>query len=98
MIESSTAQLAQQQAALAAALVASGTPPVGFDPRRLAMASKMLLRQRTHAVLASGPSFTELYGADVERDFAESAQAHPMAPGTTPRADLLSFAKYRQRD
>jgi hypothetical protein len=90
--------LATQQAALAAALVGNGLTPDGFDGERLALASKMLLRKRRHAAVAAWPAFAHGYGPNLERDFAVYAQAHPMAPGTTPREDLLGFAKYLQKE
>jgi hypothetical protein len=89
-----TENLAVQQAALAAALVGNGSPPDGFDTQRIALASRMLVRKRAHAAVASWPAFAQLYGANIERDFAAYAQSHPLTPATTPKQDLLAFAKH----
>src|SRR5882724_11026294 len=88
-----TADLAAQQSALAAALAAKGPVPEGFDVKRVEMASKMLLRKRSHSAASSWPGFAQCYGADFERDFAAFARSNPIPPRATPWDDVLGFAK-----
>ncbi|MFE5703177.1 hypothetical protein [Rhodococcus koreensis] len=83
--------LADRQAALVRALVASGEPPEGFDRSALGIASKALLRKRSgevgecipHVRAACGERFVVLFTA-----WAEGR------PKVSTRADAAAFTAH----
>jgi hypothetical protein len=64
--------LAARQAALVAALVAGGPVPSGFDPERLAVARRALVRKRAGAAAAQWPLLAASLGPDWPAAFAAS--------------------------
>jgi len=65
--------LAARQAELVAALVAGSPDPAGFDPERLAVARRALVRKRAGEVAAVWPVLAASLGSDWPATFADFA-------------------------
>jgi len=73
----SRADLACQQAALVAALVAGADVPAGFDPDRVRATATALLRKRAGEVAAHWPVLAGSYGPLWIREYGRWARARP---------------------
>lgn len=69
--------LAQRQADLVRCLVAGGPVPEGFDPRRLEVTRKALLRKRSGEVARAWPRLAESYGERWHEVFGAWADGRP---------------------
>ncbi len=69
--------LAARQAALVAALVADGPVPAGFDPERLAVARRALVRKRAGAAAVRWPLLAPALGPDWPAAVAASVEGRP---------------------
>lgn len=101
--------LADQQAALVAALVGAAPPPPGFDPHRLRAARGALLRKRAGEVAAAWPLLAASLGAQWSVEFGRWAHGRPPAGSlrdgwdfaltrvalTAPAADELALRRAR---
>ncbi|CAM3828224.1 hypothetical protein [Smaragdicoccus niigatensis] len=81
-------ELAKQQEALVAALVAGGPPPAGFDSLALQATAVALLNKRAGEVAHRAPDLTYQLGAEFAARFREWASSRPK---TTTAADTVSF-------
>jgi hypothetical protein len=72
-------RLAEQQAALVAALVAAGPDPPGFDAARLDAVRRALLVKRASEVAAAWPRLAAAFGAQWTSRFAGWASGRPPA-------------------
>ncbi|MCE5290737.1 MAG: hypothetical protein LLG14_16060 [Nocardiaceae bacterium] len=81
-------ELAKQQEALVAALVAGGPPPAGFDVPALEATVEALLNKRAGEVAHRAPDLKYELGADFAPRFREWASSRPK---TTTAADTVSF-------
>ena len=82
--------LAEDQAALVAALVAGGGPPPGFDTARLDATRAALLRKRAGEVAAAWPVLAASLGPQWPDTFARWAAGRPPAGA---RHDGLALAR-----
>jgi len=89
--------LADQQAALVAALAAEGPVPAGFDPARLRAAAAALAFKRARAVAHAWPSLRAMLGGDVRETFAAYAAVAPLPARGGPLADGRRFARFIAR-
>jgi hypothetical protein len=71
--------LADQQAAIVAALVAGAEVPPGFDTHRVLATSAALLRKRSGEVAAAWPLMAAAYGKSWTATFVAWAAPHPPA-------------------
>ena len=69
--------LGARQAALVAALVADGPVPDGFDPQRLAVARRAMVRKRAAEAAAAWPLLAASLGPDWGATFAASVAGRP---------------------
>ena len=76
-----TTDLAGQQAALVAALTGIGAAPAGFDPVRLEVARKALLRKRSGEVAKSWPLLRAALGPEFLPTFSQWAADRPTSGG-----------------
>ena len=90
-------RLADQQAALLAALVAGGTLPGGFDPADAAATSEALVHKRAAAVAGAEPALARALGAEFSARFAQYAASHPLPRRGGVRADVGAFARTLRR-
>lgn len=73
--------LAERQAELVRALVAGAAVPDGFDPRRVGIARKALLRKRARNVRREWPHLAAEYGDRWEATFSAWADGRPSLGG-----------------
>lgn len=85
--------LAEQQAALMAALVAQASPPPGFDADRVRAAAAALAFKRARAVLQAWPGLRRSLGETYRARFAAYAEAHPIPAVGGPLADGRAFVR-----
>jgi hypothetical protein len=88
------ADLAKQQAALAATLSNRSAPPEGFDAARVGVAARMLLAKRRRAAANAWPAFADAIGGGFASLFNDYARSNPMTAGMTPHGDALRFAQH----
>jgi hypothetical protein len=88
------APLAQQQAALVAALTGQGPLPAGFDAARVRAAADALAFKRARAVAQAWPSVRAMLGADFRASFAAYATTAPLPQHGGPLADGRCFVRY----
>lgn len=81
-------ELANQQEALVAALVAGGPLPPGFDALALQATAEALLNKRAGEVANRAPDLKYELGAEFAPRFREWASSRPK---TTTAADTVSF-------
>ncbi|WP_061298475.1 hypothetical protein [Herbidospora cretacea] len=87
------AQLADQQRALLAALVAGAAPPHGFDAERLRIQASSLIAKRRGLVAALRPDVVRALGQAFGREFHAYASGRPKPQGGS-RADAAAFAEW----
>jgi hypothetical protein len=92
-----TADLAARQAGLVAALVAGGPDPAGFDPDRLAVVRRALLRKRAGEVAAVWPLLAASLGTDWPATFADFAAGRAPAGALRDGWDLARALHRRGR-
>jgi YD repeat-containing protein len=80
--------LAEQQAALVAALVAGGGLPPGFDARKVAAAREALVRKRAGEVAAHWPVLAATLGPQWTVVFGQFAAGRPTAGSLRDGWDL----------
>jgi hypothetical protein len=90
MTERST--LADQQAAIVAALVGGAEVPPGFDPHRVRATSAALLRKRSGEVAAAWPLMAAAYGKSWTATFGAWAALHPPAGSLRDGWDFARWA------
>jgi hypothetical protein len=83
-----TASLAQRQAELVRCLVAGGPVPEGFDPARLEVARKALLRKRSGEVARAWPELAASYGDKWREVFTAWADGKPPLGSQTDGYDF----------
>jgi len=88
------ASLAEQQAALVAALTGQGPLPAGFDAARVRAAADALAFKRARAVAQAWPSVRAMLGADFRASFAACAASAPLPQHGGPLADGRRFVRY----
>ncbi len=88
--------LAEQQAALLAALAGQGPVPPGFDAERVQASARALAHKRTHAVAHAWPGLTAALGRDFPDRFATYAAAVPLVAQGGPLADGRGFVAWLQ--
>lgn len=86
--------LAEQQAALVAALAGIGDVPAGFDATRVKAAASALAFKRARAVAHAWPSLRAMLGDDFRACFAAYAATAPIPQQGGPLADGRRFARY----
>jgi hypothetical protein len=86
-------RLADQQAALLAALVAGGPLPGDFDPAAAAATSEALIHKRAAAVAKAEPALARALGPEFHARFARYAASRPLPRRGGARADARAFAK-----
>jgi hypothetical protein len=85
--------LADQQAALVAALTGAGPVPPGFDPARIHAAAAALAAKRARAVLQVWPGVRRMLGSDFRARF-DAYAAHAALPERGgPLADGRAFVR-----
>ena len=89
--------LAQQQAALTAALVGQATVPPGFDADRVRAAADALAFKRARAVLHAWPGLRTSLADTFRAHFAAYAAAHPIPALGGPLADGRAFVRHLVR-
>ena len=89
--------LADQQAALVAALTAEGPVPAGFDPTRLRAAADALAFKRARSVANAWPSLRAMLGGDFRETFAAYAAVAPLPAHGGALADGRRFARFIAR-
>ncbi|WP_066371579.1 hypothetical protein [Herbidospora mongoliensis] len=87
------AQLADQQRALLAALVAGAAPPEGFDAERLRIQAGSLIAKRRGLVAVARPDVVQALGSSFGREFQGYASGRPKPQGGS-RADAAAFAEW----
>lgn len=85
--------LAEQQRAVVRALVGGGSPPPGFDARRLELTRLSLLRKRARGVASHWPALGAM--PDFQRRFMEWAADRTPGPG---HDEGLAFGRSLGRD
>jgi hypothetical protein len=85
--------LADQQAALIAALMTDAAAPAGFDADRLRAAADALAFKRARAVLHAWPGLQRSLGATYRAWFAAYATRHPIPALGGPLADGRAFVR-----
>lgn len=85
--------LAEQQAALIAALMTQAPAPAGFDVERLRAAADALAFKRARAVLHAWPGLHRSLGETYRVAFAAYAEAHPIPALGGPLADGRAFVR-----
>jgi hypothetical protein len=86
--------LAEQQAALLAALSGTAPAPAGFDPARVHAAASALALKRACAVAHAWPSVCRMLGAEYRAQFAAYAAHAPLPRFGGPLADGRFFVQY----
>ncbi|GAA4420905.1 hypothetical protein ACFQV2_10425 [Actinokineospora soli] len=86
--------LARDQAALLAALLADGTPPPGFDERMLAVEARALLNKRRRVNALLDPDTAAELGERYRELFDTWAASNPRKAGTRARADAAAFREW----
>jgi hypothetical protein len=86
--------LADQQAALLAALAGNGPVPAGFDAARVRAAADALAFKRARAVAKMWPSLHAMLGDDFRERFAAYAGTTPLPVHGGPLADGRYFARF----
>ncbi|GJF32884.1 hypothetical protein KNE206_55840 [Kitasatospora sp. NE20-6] len=86
------ARLARRQTELAAALVAGGPVPEGFDPGQVAVQARGLLDKRRETVARVAPEPARILGPAYRPLFARYAAGGPQRGGY--RADAQEFARW----
>jgi hypothetical protein len=86
--------LADQQAALVAALAGNGTIPAGFDAARVRAAADALAFKRARAVAQAWPSLRTMLGEQFRDRFAAYAGTTSLPQQGGPLADGRRFARY----
>jgi hypothetical protein len=86
--------LAAQQAALVAALLAGDEVPAGFDAERLRVAGRALERKRLRAVARAWPVLASALGARFAELFFSYAQVNPLPRQGGPLADGRFFVRW----
>ncbi|MCF2526253.1 hypothetical protein LZ495_03325 [Yinghuangia sp. KLBMP8922] len=87
-------ELARQQTALLAALVAGGTVPAGFDAERIRIQTIALAAKRREGVLRALPELAEGLGERWPGAFMDWACTHPKPAEGGSRADAAAFTEY----
>lgn len=85
--------LAEQQAALLAALTTDAPAPAGFDADRLHAAADALAFKRARAVLQAWPALRPAFGETYRASFAAYAKVYPIPPLGGPLADGRAFLR-----
>jgi hypothetical protein len=88
------ARLADQQAALVAALAGRGAPPEGFDAARLRTAAASLVTKRVEAVARAWPRLAAGLGRRFGEQFRVFAAANPLPRDGGPLADGRAFVRW----
>jgi hypothetical protein len=91
--EAARHQLAEMQATLLRALRMSSDYPTGFDTKRLAIASEILLRKRSQAVSLTLPMLRDALGNRYSKLFRQHAKKNPFILGGSPLADGIELAE-----
>ena len=86
--------LADQQAALVAALAGTAPAPAGFDADRIRAATDTLAFKRARAVARAWPSVHTMLGADFRERFAAYAATTPLPAQGGPLADGRRFVRF----
>ena len=86
--------LADQQAALLAALAGNGPVPAGFDAARVRAAADALAFKRARAVAKTWPSLRAMLGDAFRERFAAYAATTPLPLHGGPLADGRGFAHF----
>jgi len=86
--------LAEQQAALIAALTCTGDVPPGFDPVRVRAAASALAFKRARAVAQAWPGVRVMLGDDFRNRFAAYASTASLPQNGGPLADGRAFVRY----
>ncbi|MER7751728.1 hypothetical protein [Kitasatospora sp. NPDC097643] len=89
-------ELARQQEALLAALVAGGPVPPGFDPAQVRAQSTGLAAKRRDTAAKVAPELPRLLGPRYGPLFLGYARRHPQTGGY--RADARAFAEWALTD
>jgi hypothetical protein len=89
-------QLAQDQAALIAALAARREPPPGFDTARLQAAADSLASKRARAAARAWPGLAESFGARYQALFLDYSAQTTLPRDGGPLADARAFVRYLQ--
>jgi hypothetical protein len=87
-------KLAEQQAALVAALAGTGDVPPGFDPARVRAAASALAFKRARAAAQAWPGLRAMLGDDFRNRFAAYASTTPLPQHGGPLADGRAFVRY----
>jgi len=85
--------LAEQQAALVAALAGHGAVPAGFDPARVRAAADALAFKRARAAAQAWPSLRTMLGEEFRARFAVYAATTSLPQQGGPLADGHRFAR-----
>jgi len=88
------ARLAAAQAELAAALLAGGPAPAGFDERRVRIEARALRNKRRRVTELVRPDLASGLGERYAPLFAAWAPAHPRLVGVSARADADAFGAW----
>ena len=88
-------RIAEQQAALVAALSMGATAPPDFDAERVQLTARTLRHKRLRTVARTWPKLAEALGEEWFRTtFLEYAQKHPLPSSAMPLADGLAFVRH----
>lgn len=92
------ASLAEQQAALVAALTGNGPVPAGFDVDRVQAAADALAAKRARAVAQAWPGLRAMLGNTLRARFATYAATTPLPAWGGPLVDGRRFVAALARD
>jgi hypothetical protein len=87
-------RLAQEQAALVAALAGYAAPPSGFDADRIHAAAVALASKRRRSVARAWPGLAELLGDRFAERFEAYAESFPLPRVGGPLADGRAFVRW----